>query len=88
MDGSQWENLLRWKIWGYPYFWKHPYEWIPSFFDVFGHCHPRKNDSRLSFSALRELLYDPHTRRMRPQRLATMLQVLPRDDLSHQNGGS
>ena len=35
----------------------------------------RKNDSRLSFSALRELLYDPHTRRMRPQRLATMLQV-------------
>lgn len=34
-----------------------------------------KNDSRLSFSALRELLYDPHTRRMRPQRLATMLQA-------------
>lgn len=34
-----------------------------------------KNDSRMSFSALRELLYDPHTRRMRPQRLATMLQA-------------
>ncbi|CAJ1368415.1 unnamed protein product [Effrenium voratum] len=34
-----------------------------------------KNDSRLSFAALRELLYDPVTRRMRPQRLATMLQA-------------
>jgi len=25
MDGSQWKSLLKWMIWGYPYFWKHPY---------------------------------------------------------------
>ncbi len=24
-DGLQWKNLLKWMIWGYPYFWKHPY---------------------------------------------------------------
>ena len=27
MDGLQVETLLKWMIWGYPYFWKHP----PSF---------------------------------------------------------
>jgi aarF domain-containing kinase len=34
-----------------------------------------KNENRLSFSALRELLYDPETQRLRPQRLSTMLQA-------------
>ncbi len=24
MDGLQWKTLLKWMIWGYPYFWKHP----------------------------------------------------------------
>ena len=26
MDGLQWKTLLKWMIWGYPYFWKHPYQ--------------------------------------------------------------
>eukprot|EP00403_Amphidinium_massartii_P020491 CAMPEP_0178400598 /NCGR_PEP_ID=MMETSP0689_2-20121128/15872_1 /TAXON_ID=160604 /ORGANISM="Amphidinium massartii, Strain CS-259" /LENGTH=889 /DNA_ID=CAMNT_0020021399 /DNA_START=21 /DNA_END=2690 /DNA_ORIENTATION=+ len=34
-----------------------------------------QNDNRLSFAALRELLYDPETQRMKPQRLASMLQA-------------
>jgi len=34
-----------------------------------------KNENRQSFAALRELLYDPKTRRLRPQRLSTMLQA-------------
>ncbi|CAE7524166.1 unnamed protein product [Symbiodinium natans] len=34
-----------------------------------------QNSNRRSFAALRELLYDPKTRRMRPQRLATLLQA-------------
>lgn len=34
-----------------------------------------KNENRQSFSALRDLLYDPETRRLRPQRLSTMLQA-------------
>ena len=25
MDGLQWKALLKWMIWGYPYFRKHPY---------------------------------------------------------------
>ena len=25
MDGLQWKTLLKWIIWGYPYFRKHPY---------------------------------------------------------------
>ena len=26
MDGLEWKTLLKkWMIWGYPYFWKHPY---------------------------------------------------------------
>ena len=25
MDGLQWKTLLKWMIWGYHYFWKHPY---------------------------------------------------------------
>ena len=24
MDGLQWKTLLKWMIWGYHYFWKHP----------------------------------------------------------------
>ena len=24
MDGLQWKTLLKWIIWGYHYFWKHP----------------------------------------------------------------
>jgi len=24
MDGLQWKTLLKWMIWGYPYFRKHP----------------------------------------------------------------
>ncbi len=28
MDGLQWKTLLKWMIWGYPYFWKHPYHII------------------------------------------------------------
>ena len=24
MDGLYWKPLLKWMIWGYPYFWKHP----------------------------------------------------------------
>jgi len=34
-----------------------------------------KNESRQSFAALRDLLYDPGTGRLRPQRLSTMLQA-------------
>jgi len=34
-----------------------------------------KNENRQSFSALRELLYDPETQRLRPERLSTMLQA-------------
>lgn len=34
-----------------------------------------QNESRMSFAALRELLYDPITQRLRPQRLSTMLQA-------------
>jgi len=34
-----------------------------------------KNENRQSYAALRELLYDPKTRRLRPQRLSTMLQA-------------
>ena len=26
MDDLQWKTLLKWMIWGYPYFWKHPYQ--------------------------------------------------------------
>lgn len=33
------------------------------------------NNSRQSFQSLRELLYDPKTQRLRPQRLSTMLQA-------------
>ena len=25
MDGLLWKPLLKWMIWGYPYFWKHPF---------------------------------------------------------------
>ena len=25
MDGLEWKTLLKWMIWGYPYFRKHPY---------------------------------------------------------------
>ena len=25
MDGLYWKTLLKWMIWGYPYFWKHPF---------------------------------------------------------------
>ena len=25
MDGLQWKTLSKWMIWGYHYFWKHPY---------------------------------------------------------------
>lgn len=34
-----------------------------------------KNENRQSYAALRELLYDPATKRLRPQRLSTMLQA-------------
>jgi len=34
-----------------------------------------RNENRQSFSALRELLYDPETKRLRPQRFSTMLQA-------------
>ena len=32
MDGSYWKTLLKLMIWGYPYFWKHPYQDIKHFF--------------------------------------------------------
>ena len=25
MDGLNWKTLFKWMIWGYHYFWKHPY---------------------------------------------------------------
>ena len=25
VDSLEWKTLLRWMIWGYHYFWKHPY---------------------------------------------------------------
>ena len=25
MDGLEWKTLLKWMIWGYHYFWKHPF---------------------------------------------------------------
>ncbi len=27
MDGLSWKTLLKWMIWGYPYFWKHPFSY-------------------------------------------------------------
>ena len=27
MDGLEWKTLLKWMIWGYHYFWKHPNIW-------------------------------------------------------------
>ena len=27
MDGLLWKTLLKWMIWGCPYFWKHPHQW-------------------------------------------------------------
>ena len=29
MDGLEWKSLLKWMIWGYPYFRKHPYKLLP-----------------------------------------------------------
>ncbi len=29
MDGLWWKTLLKWMIWGYHYFWKHPYICVP-----------------------------------------------------------
>ena len=26
-NGIHWNTLLKWMIWGYHYFWKHPYRW-------------------------------------------------------------
>ena len=33
MDGLKWKTLLKWMIWGYHYFWKHPYcfDFFPTF---------------------------------------------------------
>ncbi len=28
MDGLYWKTLLKWMIWGYPYFWKHPDDYL------------------------------------------------------------
>ena len=27
MDDLEWKTLLKWMIWGYHYFWKHPFDW-------------------------------------------------------------
>ncbi len=32
MDGLQWKTLLKWMIWRYPYFWKHPNDFQLLFF--------------------------------------------------------
>ena len=32
MDGLWWKTLLKWMIWGYHYFWKHPYSMYPLVF--------------------------------------------------------
>ena len=34
MDGLEWKIQLKWMIWGYRYFWKHPFvkkKWLPFF---------------------------------------------------------
>ena len=28
MDGLSWKTLSKWMIWGYHYFWKHPYYYV------------------------------------------------------------
>ena len=38
MDGLEWKTILKWMIWGYPYFWKHPYTDTPNTTKVFFHC--------------------------------------------------
>ena len=38
MDGLQWKTLLKWIIWGYPYFWKHPFLLETSFFGLGVSC--------------------------------------------------
>ena len=42
MDGLWWKTLLKWMIWGYHYFWKHPVEHTT--FQVF--FHPSINTQR------------------------------------------
>ena len=45
MDGLQWKTLLKWMIWGYHYFWKHPFgledgiaKWRISMLQLHGPC--------------------------------------------------
>ena len=44
MDGLEWKTLLTWMIWGYHYFWKHPYssEMFCSIFHT-----PQKNQPKV-----------------------------------------
>ena len=30
LDGLEWKTLLKWMIWGYPYFWKPPHVHLPT----------------------------------------------------------
>ena len=34
MDGLQWKTLLKFMIWGYPCFWKHPYTYTQNIFQT------------------------------------------------------
>ena len=38
MDGLYWKTLLKWMIWGYPYFRKHPYDPYSTVLEVFSHA--------------------------------------------------
>ena len=39
MDGLLWKTRLKWMIWGYPYFWNHPYDdWLLSS-SLSNHCY-------------------------------------------------
>ena len=35
MDGLSWKTLLKWMIWGYPYFWKHPCDFETDDFETY-----------------------------------------------------
>ena len=55
MDGLEWKTLLKWMIWGYPYFWKHPY--LPGQFFValsfFGFFNKKNGPKRKTLQGFR-----------------------------------
>ena len=90
MDGLQWKTLLKWMIWGYHYFRKHPYEDVPTIQAFLPTTH--RAFVPIPFSISRRMAAKPpifggisapdkwrkHQRPLGPKRVATS-QRLPRD---------